>query len=629
MARPKRGEILSLTIDDLAFGGEGVGRADGYVVFVPGGLPGDRLRVRLVQVRSRFGRGVIDAIEEPSPQRVEAPCPYFGHCGGCRLQHMAYPAQLAFKAKQVVDALERLGGLKGIEVRPIIGATETFGYRNKMEFTVARGAKEPLVVGLHEADRYDSVLDIDRCLLQSDRMNALLGEARAFFVERGLTVYDQDSGEGLLRFLMLREGTHTGELMANVVTSAPAVSELAPVAPRLQARDAGTTSVVMNVNPKKASVAVGVEEHLLGGRDHIRERVGGLTFQVSASSFFQTNTRQAERLFELVLDSAGLTGTETVYDLYSGTGAISLLLARRARWVYGVEVAQAAVDDAGVNAAANGITNCTFVCGEVRFVLPSLIAKGVTAEVVVADPPRAGFHPKALHALITLGARRIVYVSCNPTTLARDLGELVRGGYRLEWVQPVDMFPHTPAHRGGGPAGARRLVRSYLLRRLWQSLLVLFGVSVVVFLILHLTGDPGRAPAAARRDRGGHREVPHRDGLRRPGGGPVPPLPQGRAARGLRRVPAPRRARDGPRVRAPARHLPARGGGPADRALPGDPGGHRVGGPAEHRGRLRLDGGGAARPGHAHLLARDHADPGLLGAAQLAALLGARAGSST
>jgi 23S rRNA (uracil1939-C5)-methyltransferase len=458
MPRPKRGEILSLTIDDLAFGGEGVGRADGYVVFVPGGLPGDRLRVRLVQVRSRFGRGVIDAIEQPSPQRVEAPCPYFGRCGGCRLQHLAYPAQLAFKAKQVVDALARLGGLPDVEVRPIIGAEETFGYRNKMEFTVARSATAPLVqgevppkasranliVGLHETERYDSVLDIERCLLQSDRMNALLGEARAFFVERGLTVYEQDSGEGLLRFLMLREGKHTGELMTNVVTSAPAVSELAPLAQRLQARDTGTTSVVMNVNPKKASVAVGVEEHLLGGRDHIRERVAGLTFQVSANSFFQTNTRQAERLFELVVDSAELTGRETVYDLYSGTGAISLLLARRARWVYGIEVAQAAVDDAGVNAAANAITNCTFVCGEVRFVLPSLIAKGVTAEVVVADPPRAGFHPKALHALATLGARRIVYVSCNPTTLARDLGELVRGGYRLEWVQPVDMFPHTP-----------------------------------------------------------------------------------------------------------------------------------------------------------------------------------------
>ncbi|HSB41832.1 MAG TPA: 23S rRNA (uracil(1939)-C(5))-methyltransferase RlmD [Methylomirabilota bacterium] len=444
MPRPKRGEILSLTIDDLAFGGEGVGRADGYVVFVPGGLPGDRLRVRLVQVRSRFGRGVIDAVEQPSPHRVAAPCPYFGRCGGCRLQHLAYPAQLAFKAKQVVDALARLGGLTGVEIRPIIGAEETFGYRNKMEFTVARSAAAPLAVGLHETERYDSVLDIERCLLQSDRMNALLGEARAFFIERGLTVYEQDSGEGLLRFLMLREGKHTGELMTNVVTSAPAVSELAPLAQRLQARDTGTTSVVMNVNPKKASVAVGVEEHLLGGRDHIRERVAGLTFQVSANSFFQTNTRQAERLFELVVDSAELTGRETVYDLYSGTGAISLLLARRARWVYGIEVAQAAVDDAGVNAAANGITNCTFVCGEVRFVLPSLIAKGVTAEVVVADPPRAGFHPKALHALASLGARRIVYVSCNPTTLARDLGELVRGGYRLEWVQPVDMFPHTP-----------------------------------------------------------------------------------------------------------------------------------------------------------------------------------------
>ena len=443
MARPKRGEALSLTIDDLAFGGEGVGRADGYVVFVPGGLPGDRLRVRLVQVRTRFGRGSIEEVLEPSPQRVEAPCPYFGRCGGCRLQHVAYPAQLAFKSKQVADALERLGGLRDVPLRPIIGAEETFGYRNKMEFTVAR-ARGALVVGLHETERYDSVLDIERCLLQSDRMNGLLAEARAFFAERGLTVYEQDTGEGLLRFLMLREGKHTGELMTNVVTSAPAVSELAPLAQRLQARDPGTTSVVMNVNPKKASVAVGVEEHLLGGRDHIREDVGGLTFRVSANSFVQTNTRQAERLFDLVVESTGLTGTETVLDLYSGTGAISLLLARRARWVYGVELAQAAVDDAGANATANRITNCTFVSGEVRFVLPALIAKGVTAEVVVADPPRAGFHPKALHALITLGARRIVYVSCNPTTLARDLGELVRGGYHLEWVQPVDMFPHTP-----------------------------------------------------------------------------------------------------------------------------------------------------------------------------------------
>jgi len=454
MARPKRGEILSLTIDDLAYGGEGVGRADGYVVFVPGGLPGDRLQVRLVQARSRFGRGAIEAVIEPSPQRVEAPCPYFGRCGGCRLQHVAYPAQLAYKTKQVADALERLGGLRDVPLRPIIGAEEIFGYRNKMEFTVARprrgagteadSARGGLVVGLHETERYDAVLDIDRCLLQSDRMNALLAEARAFFVDRDLTVYEQGTGEGLLRFLMLREGQHTGELMTNVVTSAPAVSELAPLVARLQAREAGTTSVVLNVNPKKASVAVGVEEHLLGGRDHIRERVGGLTFRVSANSFFQTNTRQAERLFDLVVESTGLTGTETVIDLYSGTGAISLLLARRARWVYGVELAQAAVDDAGANAAANGITNCTFLAGEVRFVLPSLIAKGVTAEVVVADPPRAGFHPKALHALITLGARRIVYVSCNPTTLARDLGELSRGGYRVEWVQPVDMFPHTP-----------------------------------------------------------------------------------------------------------------------------------------------------------------------------------------
>jgi 23S rRNA (uracil1939-C5)-methyltransferase len=444
MARPRRGDTLSIAIDDLAFGGEGVGRADGYVVFVPGGLPGDRVRVRLEQARSRFGRGVIEEIVEPSPQRVEAPCPYFGRCGGCRLQHLAYDAQLAFKAKQVADCLERLGGLGAVELRPIVPAPEAYGYRNKMEFTVAAGAGGGVTVGLHEAQRYDSVLDIERCLLQSDRMNALLDEARRFVATAGLSAYDQASGEGLLRFLMLREGTHTGEAMVNVVTSAPAVSELAPLAERLRARVPETASVVVNVNPKKASVAVGVEEHLLAGRDHIRESLGGLVFQVSPGSFFQTNTVQAERLFALALEAADLGGAETVIDLYSGTGAISLLLARRCRWVYGIEVATATVADAKRNAELNGITNCTFVDGEVRFALPALMARGVSAEVVVADPPRAGFHPKALRALAVLAPARIVYVSCNPATLARDVGELVRGGYRLEWVQPVDMFPHTP-----------------------------------------------------------------------------------------------------------------------------------------------------------------------------------------
>jgi 23S rRNA (uracil1939-C5)-methyltransferase len=444
MARARRGDVLSVTIDGLAFGGEGVGRVDGYVVFVRGGVPGDRLRVRLVEARVRFGRGVIEAIETPSPHRVDAPCPYFGRCGGCRLQHVEYTAQLAFKSKQVADCLTRLGGVAGFELRPILPAVATYGYRNKMEFTVAPRAGGAVTVGLHEAERYDSVLDVERCLLQSDRMNALLDEARRFFAERGLSAYEQASGEGLLRFLMLREGQRTGEAMANVVTSAPAVSEVQPLAERLRARVREITSVVMSVNPKKASVAVGVEEHLLGGRDHIRESLDGLTFQVSPGSFFQTNTLQAERLFALVLDAAGLTGAETVIDLYSGTGAISLLLARCCRWVYGIELAATAVADANRNAELNGIVNCTFLAGEVRFVLPPLVAKGVSAEVVVADPPRAGFHPKALRSLVSLRPARIVYVSCNPATLARDVGELVQSGYRLEWVQPVDMFPHTP-----------------------------------------------------------------------------------------------------------------------------------------------------------------------------------------
>ena len=232
--------------------------------------------------------------------------------------------------------------------------------------------------------------------------------------------------------------------MANIVASTPDVAALAPLAERLRTRVPATASVVLTVNAKKAAVAAGSEEHLLLGRDHIRETLGGLTFQVSASSFFQTNTAQAERLFSLVEDACALDGSETIMDLFSGTGAISLLLARRCRHVYGVEVAPAAVADALRNARANGVENCTFLEGEVRHVLPALVRDRVRADVVVADPPRAGFHPKALAALAELAPPRLVYVSCNPATLARDLGALVARGYRLEWVRPVDMFPQTP-----------------------------------------------------------------------------------------------------------------------------------------------------------------------------------------
>lgn len=450
MAKPRRGDTFELTIDDLAYGGEGVGRADGYVLFVRGGLPGDRLRVRVSETRGRYGRAVIDAVLTPSPDRVQAPCPYFGRCGGCRLQHLAYPAQLAFKQKQVRDCLERLGGLGAFELRPILPAPDAYGYRNKMEFTVltgpapAAGRPGPVLVGLHEAERYDVVLDIERCLLQSETMNALLDEFRRQARARGLSVWDPQSERGLLRFVVIREGRQTGEAMVNVVGAAPDVEGLAPVAAALRARVPATASVVLNVNAKKASVAIGSEEHLLGGRDHITEALDSVTFQVSANSFFQTNTLQAERLFGIVAEACALDGSETVVDLYSGTGAISLLLARRAQRVYGVEASAAAVADAVRNARANAIANCTFLAGEVRHLLPELVRQGIRPSVVVADPPRAGFHPKALGALATLGADRLVYVSCNPSTLARDVGDLGRRGYRLEWVQPVDMFPQTP-----------------------------------------------------------------------------------------------------------------------------------------------------------------------------------------
>jgi 23S rRNA (uracil1939-C5)-methyltransferase len=446
MAQARRGDLLTVDVTDLAFGGEGVARAGGYVVFVPGGVPGDRLDVRLTQVRPRFARGQIERVDRPSDLRTDPPCPYVGQCGGCRLQHVRYEAQLRFKERQVADCLSRLGGLgraEAMPLRPIIGAPEIFGYRNKMEFTFAEGPAGP-IVGLHEAERYDAILDIERCLLQSEPMNAILREVRAFMRERGASVYRQASEDGLLRFLVLREGRATGEVMVNLVTASPDVATARALADHLRGRCREVTSVVLNVNPKKAAVAVGVEEHPIVGNDTIRERLGGIEFSISANSFFQTNTGQAERLFAIVAEYAALTGREVVFDLYSGTGAISLLLAREARAVYGIELVPAAIEDATRNARANGITNCAFLPGEVRHVLPELLRQGIRAEVVVADPPRAGFHPKALRAVLALAPGRIVYVSCNPATLARDLATLRAGGYRLTAVQPLDMFPHTP-----------------------------------------------------------------------------------------------------------------------------------------------------------------------------------------
>jgi 23S rRNA (uracil1939-C5)-methyltransferase len=443
MAKPRRGDVIELGIDDLAFGGEAVGRMNGYVVFVRGGVPGDRLRVRITETRARYGRGVVESVVTPSPHRVEPPCPYFGRCGGCRLQHIAYESQLAFKQQQVYDCLTRLGAAEKFELRPILPAPDVYGYRNKMEFTVSPSGAGA-VIGLHEADRYDVVLDIERCLLQSETMNTLLEEVRSQVRTRRLSAWEQATERGLLRFVTLREGRRSGDAMVNVVAAAPDVERLAPLAGEVKARVPSTVSVVLNVSAKKAAVAVGTEEHVLLGRDHIREGLADLTFQVSANSFFQTNTAQAERLFALVIEACELSGSESVVDLYSGTGAISLLLARRCRHVYGIEVSAAAVADAVRNVRANGIENVTFLTGEVRHVLPTLLGDGVRTEVAVADPPRAGFHPKALAALIALAPSRIVYVSCNPATLARDVGDLLRQGYRLEWVQPVDMFPQTP-----------------------------------------------------------------------------------------------------------------------------------------------------------------------------------------
>ena len=443
MATARRGDLLTVDVTDLAFGGEGSRGPAATSSSSPEACRGTAWRFG----SRRSGRDSRGARSSASTAgRSAAPTPRAPTSAGAAAAGSSTSATRPSSSSSSARWSTASSGSAGsgdVPVSPILGAPEVYGYRNKMEFTFAEVDGQP-VVGLHEAERYDAILDIERCLLQSDGMNAVLAEVRAFVRERRWSVYRQETEEGLLRFLMLREGRQTGDAMVNLVTASPDVATARALADQLRARCPQVTSIVLNVNPKKAAVAVGVEEHPIAGNETIRERLGDLVFSISANSFFQTNTRQAERLFEIVADYAGLTGQETVLDLYAGTGAISLLLARRARAVYGIELVPAAIDDAARNARENGITNCMFLPGEVRHVLPDLLARGVRADVVVADPPRAGFHPKALRSLVTLGPRRIVYVSCNPGTLARDLAILCGAGYRMTAVQPVDMFPHTP-----------------------------------------------------------------------------------------------------------------------------------------------------------------------------------------
>ncbi len=443
MAAPvAKGEELELRIDSLAYGGNGVARLDGFVVFVRRGLPGDTVRARVTKVKGGYAEAAVVNVVEPGAERVEPACAHFGSCGGCRFQDLAYEVQAREKEQQVRDALERLGGLSGFELEPILQAGSVYGYRNKLEYSFTETPAGP-ALGFHRAGRWDEVLEIERCWLTTDLGNAIRDAVRDWARAEQLQAYGQASGEGYLRHLVVREGRNTAQALVVLVT-APGELRGADRLVEALRRFPEVRAVHWAVNDRPAEVT-NLPTRVLWGEDAIEEELLGLRFRVRPNAFLQTNTEMCERLYEIVLRYAALTGEETAYDLYCGIGTIGLALAREVLTVWGIESSEESVACAVENAVRNGLANAAFFAGEVGADLAELRDRSGPPDVVVVDPPRAGLAGKALRAIVRLEAPRLVYVSCNPTTLAGNARELCSdGGYRLVQAQPVDMFPHTP-----------------------------------------------------------------------------------------------------------------------------------------------------------------------------------------
>lgn len=461
----KHGDEFEAVIEDLAVEGKSVARIGGFVVFVRGGVPGDTVRMRIRTVRRNFAEADLVTLETPSPRRTEPRCRYFGTCGGCTWQNIAYASQLEFKRRHVADSLERLGGFSDLSVPAPIAMEIPYYYRNKMEFSFGErwrtneemaqprsgestdgGVIDP-ALGLHIPGRYDRVLDLHECWLQSESSVRLVNLVREFCFGHGLPVFSTVTQEGYLRNLVIRESKRTGETMVNLVTRDDRPEIMEQLTERLLAEFPSLTTIVNNITERRSQVAVGERERIYHGPGTITERIGKRTYRISANSFFQTNTDQAERLYDTALGFAHLRPDDVVYDLYSGTGTIALHMAGGARNIIGIESVEQAVDDARKNAESNGVHNCLFLHGDLKETLLSSRREGEhlpSPDVIVVDPPRAGMHEKVTREIVSLAPRTIVYVSCNPSTQARDLKIICQSGkYSIESIQPVDMFPHT------------------------------------------------------------------------------------------------------------------------------------------------------------------------------------------
>jgi len=447
----KKRKAYELEIIDLAFGGRGLAKPDGFPVFIDRCVPGDVVFVKITKKKKSWAEGKLIKVIKASSLRKEGKCLYCNFCGGCKWQQIGYDLQLEYKKRHVIESIEHIGGQKNILVHDVIPSDNIFEYRNKMEFSCSskrwllpwelenEEIKKGFGIGLHVPGTFDKVIDIKQCEIMPKLGNQILDDVRDFIKRSTHSAYHLRSHEGFWRFLMLRHSAAFDTWMVNIITKENKIDVVHDLAVLLSKKYPQIESIMNNITDSKSGVSMGKEEITLYGKDHIQEKLGKFIFKISANSFFQTNTKSCEKLYSKVSEYAALTGKEVVMDLYSGTGTIPIWLSDQAKWVNGIEIVQSAVVDAKFNASLNKIENCKFFEGDIKDVLPRLKSK---PDVMIIDPPRVGMHKDVVQQVLSMGPEKIVYVSCNPATLARDI-EMLSPEYETREIQPVDMFPHT------------------------------------------------------------------------------------------------------------------------------------------------------------------------------------------
>ena len=435
------GQRVTLPIHGITHDAEGVGKLQGFTVFVPGAIPGDEVEAEVISVKKQYARALIYKILQESPDRVTPICSHYQECGGCQLMHASYRAQLRYKRQQVESALKRIGGLESVMVHDTLGMDNPANYRNKAQFPV--GVQDgKITAGCFKLRSHD-IVDLESCGIQHDANNKALAIAKELAQKYQVSVYDERLHEGLLRHILVKHAFSTNETMVVFVINGESLPQGERIAQELMSRIKSVVSVQININIRQGNVILGPETKLVAGRDYIIDELDGLKFKISARSFYQVNPAQTKVLYGKAREYAALTGSENVFDLYCGVGTIALFMASQSKHVTGIEIIPDAIRDAEENAKLNSITNTEFICGAAEDVVPRLIKQGQSPDVYIVDPPRTGCDEKLLATIAANKPARLVYVSCNPATLARDLKFLSEHGFKVVEVQPVDMFPHT------------------------------------------------------------------------------------------------------------------------------------------------------------------------------------------